>query len=213
MLTSTLLVALAIGFQTAPARVPPGPIEQAIIEQRCSGTRMGTTVSTDPYHECLATQLAVLRLDFGPNLEQLSAADRRALDKTCSRIRTIEGRERYIECLSLRLAALHDSRAAARSVASFPAAASGPGVVTASAVVTHGDADWSFSMSGVRTGMVLAVVFVTSGCVWLRFRKHSRTGACAGCGMTVDGGDFCPACRREAAERLRREAANRGPSG
>jgi hypothetical protein len=211
MLISTLLVALAIGFQAAAG--PPGPIEQAVIEQRCSRTRMGTSVSADPYHECLTTQLAVLRVDFGPNLEQLSAADRRALDKACSRIRTIEGRERYIECLSVRLAALHDSRAAARSVASFPAAASVPGVVTASVAVTHGDADWSFSMSGVRAGMVLAVVFTTSGCVWLRFRKHSRTGACAGCGMVVDGGDFCPACRHEAAERLRREAATRGPSG
>src|SRR5262245_20090828 len=138
MLASTLLIAFATGFQAAPAAAAPAPIERALIEQRCSGTRMGPTVSADPYHECLATQLAVLRSDFGLNLEQLPAADRRALDKACSRIRMIEGRERYVECLSIRLAALHDSRVVATTpVPISGAAAPAAGTVTASAVVTH----------------------------------------------------------------------------
>jgi hypothetical protein len=209
MLTYTLLIAFATGLQAAPAAVAPGAIEQALIEQRCSGTRMGTTVSADPYHDCLATQLAVLRSGFGLNLEQLSAVDRRALDKACSRIRSIEGRERYIECLSVRLAALHDSRVAATPVPISPAAASAPGTVNSPEVVIHREADWSFARRLGTAGMGLAAVVVTSGYMWLRFRKHGRAGVCAGCGMAVDGGDFCPACRREAAERLRREAATR----
>src|SRR6476469_7500731 len=155
MLFFSLLIGFATGFQAAPAAVAPAPIEQAIIEHRCSGTRMGATVSADPYHECLAAQRAGLRSDFGLNLEQLSAADRRALDKACSRIRTIEGRERYVECLSSRLTALHDSRAAATPGPIVPAAASPAVAVTASAVVAPRDADWSFSRSVVTTGMVL----------------------------------------------------------
>jgi len=207
MLASTLLIVFATAFQAAPATVAPAPIEQAVIEQRCIGTRMGATVAADPYHECLAAQLAALRADFGLNLEHLSAADRRALDKACSRIRTIEGRERYVECLSIRLTALHDSRAAATPGPIFPAAAPPAVAVTASAVVAHRDADWSFSRSVVTTGVVLGAFAATSSYVWLRFRRRRGTVVCAGCGMAVDGGDFCPACRHEAAERLRREAA------
>jgi hypothetical protein len=207
MLPSTVLVAFATGFQAAPTAVAPAPVEQAIIEQRCSGTRMGATVSADPYHECLAAQLAALRSEFGPNLEQLSAADRRALDKACSRIRTIEGRERYVECLSNRLTALHGSRAAVTPAAVFPAAAPPAAAVTASAVVAQPDADWSFSRSIITTGMVLGAFLATSGYMWWRFRKRGGIAVCAGCGTPVAGGDFCPACRHEAAERLRQEAA------
>jgi hypothetical protein len=207
MLNSTLLIVFATGFQVPPAAVAPAPIEQAVIEQRCIGTRMGATVAADPYHECLAAQLASLRADFGLNLEQLSAADRRALDKACSRIRTIEGRERYVECLSIRLTALHDSRAAATPVPIVPAAASPAGAVTVSAAVADHDAEPSVSRSGITTGTVLGAFVVTSGYMWLRFRKRGGAVVCAGCGMAVDGGDFCLACRHHAAERLRREAA------
>jgi len=171
---------------------------------------MGPTVSADPYHECLATQLAVLRSDFGLNLEQLPAADRRALDKACSRIRTIEGRERYVECLSARLLAIHDSRVATTPVPVTQTAASLV-PVPSPAAATRSQADRSSGISLVLiAALVLATVVVTSRFTWLHFRKHRRTGACAGCGMAVNGGDFCPACRHEAAERLRLEAATRG---
>src|SRR5262249_1055320 len=94
---ATLLVALAVsappagaGAQT-PAQEPPRPIEQAVIEQRCSMSRAPGVTSTDAYQSCLTAQIASLRADFGVDLKKLTPAERRSLDTICSRVRSAEG--------------------------------------------------------------------------------------------------------------------------
>jgi hypothetical protein len=217
-----LLPALALVTVTTASQSPiadsPGPIEQAVIEHRCTSVRMGTTASADPYHDCLVAQLAVLRSDFGPDLKGLSPTERQSLDRACSRLRAFEGRERYIGCLSNRLAALRNER----GVASLPASASAPAaappgspvdsIPRATPVPTASRVDAPAS-KGVWIVVAAGVLGSLAGSVFLRSRRRAvRPAVCRTCGGATQAGDLCPRCRHEAAEALRRAAAARGAS-
>src|SRR5437879_1636200 len=85
-------------------------IEQALIEHACRSQLPGIA-GEDAYKQCLSVRLRSLRTDFGRDLSKVSVPDRSTLDSACSKARTAEGREAYLECLTLQLAAIKSRRA------------------------------------------------------------------------------------------------------
>src|SRR5687768_12082414 len=71
--------------------VGPTPIEQALIEHRCSAVSAAAPAGTDPYKECLRAELRSLRDDFGADLGRLSSSERLALDSACNTTRVSVG--------------------------------------------------------------------------------------------------------------------------
>ena len=60
--------------------------------------------------ECLGARLRSLRDDYGRDLWLVSSADRNALDVACSNTRQAEGREAYLECLTVQLVSIRNRR-------------------------------------------------------------------------------------------------------
>src|SRR5688572_14442348 len=87
----------------------PTAIEQALIEHSCGETTAASTTGTDPYKECLGSQLHALRGDFGRDLSRVSASERRTLDSACNGI-LAAGREAYLDCVRDHLVSLRDRR-------------------------------------------------------------------------------------------------------
>jgi hypothetical protein len=192
-------------------------VEQALIEHACRSQVPGLA-GADAYRECLATHLGSLRAYHGRDLSQLSVADRNMLDTTCGAKRAAEGREAYLECLTVQLAALHNrdnptappppDAVAPQSENSQPAAVVRPRAVS-----------W-LSPLWISVG-VITLIAATGGAVFAT--KHRRGGRraqeasvsqnCRVCGADVPQGDMCPKCRREAADALRQAAAARLQSG
>lgn len=202
----TALILSLTMLASQDGHTPPGPIEQALIEHRCLGTRTSAAMSGDPYHDCLAAQLVILRNDFGADLKTLSASDRRKLDSVCSRIRNLEGRERYVACLSNRLAALHAGRAATDPAPPRSAAAADavPALMGA-AVPASPSRVPSHSSTGLLVLVGATVVAAGAGCgAYVFMQRPPRRSACRACRAAFDGaGDLCPACRHQAAEAVR----------
>lgn len=202
MVAIICLAALA-GVQEAPP--PPGPVEQAVIEYRCLGTKTSRD-ATDPYHDCLAAQLQTLRSQFGADFVRLTPAARRTLDAVCSRIRSLEGRERYVACLSDRLASLQGAAPKSSQIPLAVAAPQSPSMQPESAVAMP-SASSSVSLLSLVIGAIIATV-VAAGRALLKRRRKSST--CHACGSTFqEAGDLCRACRHEAAEARRRAALER----
>ena len=203
-MVTIIALAMLAGAQDAPA--PPAPLEQAVIEYRCVGTKTSRDATADPYHACLAAQLETLRSHFGTDFGRLIPAERRKLDAVCSRIRNLEGRERYVACLSDRLATLQGTPAPPRSTEATPAVAviQSPSTQSAGAM-----------RSGPRSASLLSLVFaatIAGALAGGRFLlKRRRTSSrCHACGSTFqEAGDLCRACRHEAAEVRRRAAFER----
>src|SRR4051812_16770641 len=97
-LASCVLAAPVWAGQTTSPQEPPSPIEQAVMEHRCSMSRVPGVTASDAYQNCLASQIASLRADFGVDLKKLSSAERKNLDALCSRVQVAEGREAYVAC-------------------------------------------------------------------------------------------------------------------
>jgi hypothetical protein len=188
------------------------PIEQALIEQACSAP-LAIAIDPDKHDECLHAKLTSLRADFGRDLNKLSSGDRRRIDAACEQIRGAEGREGYLTCLASQLAALQarwnrgrgagveTATVAVASSAAQPAAAAAPG----------SGSNPSSSRTWVVVGLTLGTLSVAA--VGLFFAMKARPRAphvCRICGTSVEGvGDLCASCRREAAEIVRRAAAER----
>jgi len=205
-----LLVSIprAAGLQDPAAVEAPTPVEQALIEQRCSATRATSALDSNAYHTCLMTELAGIRADFGRDLTKLSPAERRAMDAACNKVRNLEGRDAYVSCLSGQLAALHARR---NPVAAAPAASPPPQPADLNALVQAVAAapppSGSSSTPWVVGGVSVLLILGTAGLFLMRRRPASK---CKTCGAVVPGGgDLCQACRHAAAEALRRAALER----
>ena len=211
-----LAVASRAAAQEPPPPPPPSPIEQALIDRAC------TTAVEAAHDQCASARLAALRADFGRDLTKLSVADRKSLDDACIQIRTLEGRDAYLACLDGQLAKIHARMVKARPAAAT-AAAAGAGDVAGNAageipeprsepVASESNAS---SMSTVIAGTT-AGVLVAAGVAFflLRSRRTRATAAaataCGRCGAEMpESGSLCVACRREAAEEVRRASAER----
>jgi hypothetical protein len=213
VLGSSLMFAMAAAPQPAPVDAgPPSAIEQALIERACTGTQSFGANGENANAQCLEARLLALRSEFGRDLSRLSTAERRKLDSTCSRFQTARGRETYLDCLQAELASLSARRnrgnvsAAAETVAaaatgSTPsdAASSSPLPAPSSSSSPLG---WMIAILVVVAGAIAGVVFTVKS----RQVRHT----CRACNIPVPGpGDLCPTCRHDAAEALRRAAAER----
>jgi hypothetical protein len=188
------------------------PIEQALIEQACSAPP-AIAIDPDKHDECLHAKLTSLRADFGRDLNKLSSGDRRRIDAACEQIRGAEGREGYLSCLASQLTALqarwNRGRGAAAETAQVAAASSDPQLVAAAAPAPGSNA--SPSRTGVVVVLTLATLSAAALGLFFAMKARPRTpSVCRVCGTGVEGaGDLCASCRREAAETVRRAAADR----
>jgi len=188
----------------------PTPLEQALDEHACSRLPESGTPDSDAYGRCLSAQLLLLRNDFGRDLSKLSASERRTLDSSCSEIRTTRGRDAYLSCLSAQLVSLRNRRNRAKPPPSEAIASAVP-IETAALASPIAPAPQKRSLSFVWIGAMLATVLVAAGGA-LVFVKTRRAAPrkCQVCGKDVpESGGLCPTCRHDAAETLRRAAADR----
>jgi hypothetical protein len=223
LLTLVVVVAQDFGLATPVAsgqdRTPgtPNPdgstaIEQALIEHACRSQLPGIA-GADAYQECLDARLRSLRADFGRDLSQVSAVDRKALDAACSNTRQAEGREAYLECLTLQLVSIRNRRSDANAGGSqetpllFP---SDPPQNGQSANLVIPESATASSRLPLWIGVALVALAVGAGGAFMAVKGRRQTRNCHVCGAEVpEGGDLCSKCRHEAAETLRHAAAER----
>jgi hypothetical protein len=193
---------------------PPSPIEQALMEHVCGGRPTGEAAI---YQACLNGQLQSLRGDFGIDLKGLAPAERKALDSGCTPLRM--DREAYVRCLSDQLIALRNRRNRSRQPASTeiqrpsPADADVQATTVATPVVTQAVSQPSSQSAVLWFGAIVATLVVAGGGALLvrkpRARETPKTLKCRVCGNPPESGDLCQQCRHEAAEAVRRAAAER----
>ncbi len=214
------LIALAITLAVTGApqegtkeSTVPSSVEQALMEHVCGQNRAAANFDTEVYEACLKGQLRALRADFATDLKGLSALERKTLDSTCSPIRA--DRDAYVRCLSDQLRALRDRRNRAKPVSSskvtvLPA----PAEDSATTLFQPAPSVSTTSGSGlVWVGGVVAITLVAAGGVLLVLRTRRAPRICRACGSNVpESGDLCQNCRHEAADALRRAAAERAQS-
>jgi hypothetical protein len=184
----------------------PTTIEQALMERACSSPPV-VALDPDKHEECLQAKLGALRADFGRDLSRLSAAERRKIDSACAPARGI-GREAYLDCLAsqLVLAQRRGGRGREATPSATAAVAELPAVPITSPPVA------APRSSSFRWALVVALTTLLAGAIAvplvIRVRRSRRV--CRVCGTRVGStGDMCPPCRHEAAEVLRRAAAER----
>jgi hypothetical protein len=205
----TLVFAVATLPQLSPADAGPATVmEQALIERACPAPH--TPAAYEAHERCLGTRLASLRADFGRDLSQLSTGARSKLDAACSPEQVSRGREAYIDCLSAKLASLSASRV--RPTLPPPADAILPApAATPSSAAPSTPAPQESSMLMVQLAAAgLAAVAGVAAVVFFVVKAKRARHVCRVCGVRVTGaGDLCAACRHDAAEAVRRAAAER----
>lgn len=222
LIVSILLVAFAaiangVGLQPDSADTSgPTAIEQALIDHVCRATN--PAAAADMYQACLSAQLISLRADFGRDLTKLSRAERRTIDSACSGIRTDLDRDAYMACLSAQLGALRSRRKGAnpaRPDAPAPASPSETDPSPSDSTPFDSPAPQASSATSRSTGLwigaaVAALGFAVGGFLLAKKIRRRPGAACRVCGASLsEAGALCPSCRHEAAETLRRAAAER----
>src|SRR5438093_10578379 len=184
-------------------------IERALMERACVATE---TVSAESaaHQRCLDAKLLSLRSDFGRDLSQLSAPDRRRIDANCSRLRASDQREAYLDCLSAQLTVVHSrqnrgktptTEEAVVALAATPESAA----LAASQQIPRASSWGVFALVG---GSAAALLIAGAG-AFVALKSRRTTHPCRACGVVVVDSDLCPTCRHEAAEALRRAAGER----
>jgi len=188
------------------------PIEQALIEQACS-TPPAIAINPDLHDQCLQQKLNVMRADFGRDLSRLSSADRRKIDTACEPTHAAAGREAYVSCLASQLAAVQARWNHGRGAVAETATGAVLPVDEHAAAPTPSSGGNSQSSSRIWVVVSLTLATLGAAGAGLMFAMKARARAprmCRVCGTGVEGaGDLCAPCRREAAEALRRAAAER----
>jgi hypothetical protein len=209
---TALLIVLTLQA-SAPVK-SPGPdgttaLEQALIEHACRAKLPGVA-GEDAYRECLGTRLQSLRADFGRDLTRVSAPDRKTLDAACSRKRQAEGREAYLECLTVQLVSIRNRRSSANPAASDETAPPAPPEIVQPGRLSPPQSETSSSRAPLWIGGTLAALAAVGGGALMLVRRRRITRKCLVCGADVpESGELCPTCRHEAALALRRAAAER----
>lgn len=236
-MTSSLLVwslaapfALALGTTPQTDAIDPAPptvIEQALVERACNTPALTISGDGDARQRCMDAQLSLLRAEYGVNLKRMSAAERSSLDTACRRLEVTHGKESYLDCLNARIVAMRTRRGAApvmpaaadqAPVAPPTHAAPGPpapaavATTTASATTTAAAVAPQFSafrLVQVGGGLLVTIALVAAVARYVaKDRRVDKT--CRDCGGAIsEAGDLCAACRRVAAESMRRAATER----
>ncbi len=209
------LLTVAAGTASAQDEPRPSAIEHALVEYLCRMVHGPTMIGTEVYQSCYAEQLKALRDPFGPDLSNLTRADRRSLDAWCGKMQAAGDRDAYLACLNRQLVRLKEERAAkaksgeAAVQEDVQESESAAPVETIPAVEPPPPPEAS---SGTLW-LILAIGGVASagGTAFMLMRgKRTQHTVCRGCGAAVEGsGDMCANCRHEAAEARRRAIAER----
>jgi hypothetical protein len=186
------------------------PLEQALIEHVCSVVPPSGGPESDRYLVCLRSQLSSLRADFGRDLGRLSAADRKTLDSVCNRVRNAQGRDAYLDCLGAQLLSIRNKRSRGTS----PPAPEAAPLPTPAEIAAPGGApparQASSGSAGVWIGAIVLIVLAAGGGALFFLKTRRASHKCRVCGSDVAAaGDLCQKCRHEAAEAVRRAAAER----
>jgi hypothetical protein len=200
-----LATAALAGQPNPPAADPavPTAIEEALIEYACGALHPAGAVESDAYLDCRKNQLLYLRTEFGRDLRRLSNTERKTLDTACGDLRAARGQDAYLSCLQAELTRLpgHGKKAASQAV-SGAAPATAPGATPPVSPARETSLPISPMWAGV---VVAALIAAAAGAFAMKRRGTASAGACRACGAAVvDRGDLCQACRRDAAETLRR---------
>jgi hypothetical protein len=205
------VLAFGTGLQTgAPDSRPPTTIEQALIEHRCRTTVAAGTPGTDTYQDCLSGQLLSLRAEFGRDLSRLSAAERMTIDSVCATILASQGRDPYVDCLSGQLVSLSNRRNRTKPDSSAAATLPPPLDIAPAPSPASMENAAPLMSSGLWIVATLVTLAVAAGGVFLATKSRRAARTCRVCGVIVsDSGDLCQKCRHEAAEAVKRAAADR----
>jgi hypothetical protein len=198
------------GATGTPNPLGSSAIEQALIEHACL-SRLPGIAGADAYQECLSGRLRSLRADYGRDLSQVSPADRNALDAACGKTRQAEGREAYLECLTVQLASIRNRRRGVNPATSQETALPAPlqSVQSATLAAPVGGTS-SSSRAPLWIGVMLVALVVAGSGAFMAMKGRRAIRKCRVCGAIVPGvGDLCPTCRREAADVLRHAATDR----
>jgi len=215
-LAGVLLVAAGADAAAAQEAPPPSAIEHALVEYLCRTVHGPTMIGTQVYQSCYAEQLAALREPFGPDLANLTRADRRSLDAWCGKMQAAGDRDAYLACINRQLVRLKEERAAKAK----PAGANEPDDLKETEAAAPLEAIAAVeprppvaqSSSGTPWLMLAigGVVASAGGAAFVLLRNRRPPQQACRCGAAVDGaGDMCASCRHEAAEARRRAAAER----
>jgi hypothetical protein len=210
----TLVITLAIAGApqdgTQESTVPTS-IEQALMEHVCGQNRAAADFDTEVYEACLKGQLRSLRADFATDLKGLSVSERKTVDSMCSPIRA--DRDAYMRCLSDQLMALRNSRIWAKPAPSSRVAVPPASVEDFSTTLSQPAASASTGSGVVWAGAVVVLVLVATSGVVMALKARQAPRICRACATNVpESGDLCQKCRHEAADALRRAAAERAES-
>jgi DnaJ-domain-containing protein 1 len=206
------LLALGVGLQNPPDPSSATLLEQAVVEQRCGWMRTITSQETEAHEQCLRSELASLRSDFGRDLGRLLPADRRTIDAVCSKIDRSVMREAYVKCLSDQLTTVHNRRTRASPAPAAPVeppADATPAAAPAAPAITFHPQSSEYFIGWWIGGGALAI-FVIAGGAFFLVKSRRPVHTCRTCGEVVsDAGALCQKCRHAAAEALRTAAHER----
>jgi hypothetical protein len=210
VLCSLTPLMVASASQSAATDAPiPTPLEEAIIEHACGALHPAGAPESDAYVTCRTNQLQDLRTEFGRDLRRLSGAERRAIDSACAGLREPRGQDVYVECVTTRLAALRGRGSRARPDGSGADAVASPMNPAVGAPAPSATPPAAMSPMWIAAA-VIAVVAIGGGSALVITRRRHSFGVCRSCGVKmVEAGDLCQTCRHDAAEALRRAAAER----
>jgi len=189
-----------------PDNRPPTVIEQTLAEHVCGA--MPSSSTGDVHEPCVHAQHRALRAEFGYDLGRLSAAERGELDARCSRLRTPENYDPYLNCLTAWLVAVRESRrpedrAAAGGAEVF-------GVVSANPAARPPEPPRHTSTFVWVTIGILVGAGAAAGGVRLKKQLAQVTPACQRCGAVLKGsGSLCPPCRHEMGVAAKQAIADR----
>jgi len=210
LMASLTVFALETGPQVAPSTASTvdsaTSIERALIERACGIPY--TPWADEAAQQCFSDHLLTLRADFGRDLSKLSIADRKAVDTACLDLRRPEKQDVYVDCLSGQLAAIRDRQHRQSGVAQDSAvdAAIAPALSVAVELPGGQTSSWRRALIG---GVIVTLVTATAGLGFLAMRPRQTRRTCRVCGVDSQGADLCAPCRHEAAEAMKREAAER----
>lgn len=205
-----ILAAAAIGALSTQADRPGSMLEIALAERVCDVMVVSRTIQAADHSKCVDDQLAALRADLGAGLSRLPTSDRQKLDAACRHLAGAVTREAYLDCVSAQLAPVRERlRRANRSTAEpvVPAAEVAAPPIAPVPAPAPTPARWH---AVAIAGGSIALLTAAAGAVVAIKRRQPAVHLCGTCGKPVaSNGSLCADCRHQAAETLRRAAADR----
>ncbi|HZP47821.1 MAG TPA: hypothetical protein VFB07_04780 [Vicinamibacterales bacterium] len=212
MTTVALAIALAaaVGVSAQTDR-PISALETALVDRACDVLVMSRTIPPTDHGKCVDEQLAALRADLGANLGRLSAGERQKLDAACRHLEGAVTRDAYLDCVGAQLAPVRERLRRARPAAAEPVVPAGDVVAAPLAPAAPPARPPSRWLALAVAGGSIAMLAAAAGAVVaLKRRRPAAHVVCGSCGAPVaTAGALCADCRRQAADALRRAAAER----